>query len=213
MGVRLSLYFIGTPNELVVWRPLADAFMSSSLPGLRYGVFSPVPRCRLAGCRVPQPNLRASHRVVQARMPTAGMHALSVLFDRFGCTSVRLYGFGEPPRHTRTTYGGRGLGVRRASYHYWGDGSTHDGKDAAAFYSAKLREFRFAHDFAAEHWFLFDVLGNGSWIVEAASYTRQCVHPKMAPRCEEIIEDGDRKLSMPDAKHLYIHSFLLGVLA
>lgn len=89
---------------------------------------------------------------------SSGAVAISLLFGVFGCASVSLFGFAN----------------ENASmpYHYWRDGSIHDGATAAEWY-AKRKE-RALHDFDKEHWIMHSVLGDCSWTLRAERYHKLC---------------------------------------
>ena len=83
---------------------------------------------------------------------SSGAYALEVLFDVYHCSRVRLYGFG----------------VTNLSlpYHYWQDGSIHDGASAKQWYAWDRPG---KHDFMLEHEVMYNELGNGSWEVHAST--------------------------------------------
>lgn len=140
---NVNLTFMGTRGEMRELAPRAADFMHASLPAVGYDAFTPHSRCRLAGCRL-------GTRILKPRKASGGLHAMEALFSRYGCSSVGLYGFNDPD-------------TGRWPYHYWKDGSYHDGVTSSNFYRRKFEEDLLGHDFAAEHWFFFHVLGQASW--------------------------------------------------
>ena len=122
-------------------------------------------------------------RTITHRYPSSGVLAVQAMFDTLACTSVDLFGFDDPDGGSHP-------------YHYWRDGSAHDGTSSKSFYRNKLRQGSSFHDFEAEHAFLFHVLGNGSWSLDASAYGRECVYPASAPACAKgsakVLEQGFR---------------------
>jgi hypothetical protein len=94
---------------------------------------------------------------IQASWTSSGMHAIvSTLDDRSNarlpwwpwCDSLRLYGFEEPGNST--------------PYHYWSDGSSHDGHTAAEWYTHKRKDGHLDHNFRREHAFMRGDLGGNA---------------------------------------------------
>ncbi len=164
----LTVTFTGTEREIqkLKLKHVATRFMRRELPRQPFSTISPLPRCNMAGCKM-------NGRRITSRYPSSGVLALQSMFDHHQCASVRLFGFDDPNHGSRP-------------YHYWNDGSVHDGQSSQDFYHSKLRQSSSAHDFEAEHWFLRYILGKGSWIIDAPTYRVECIHPERAPACTAL---------------------------
>ena len=162
---NLTVTFSGTAYEIqrLKLKQLATKFMRRELPQQPFTTTTPLPRCNMAGCE-------AGGRLITGRYPSSGVLALQSMFDHHQCAWVQLFGFDDPDHGSHP-------------YHYWSDGSVHDGQSSQAFYGSKLRQSSASHDFEAEHWFLYNVLGKGSWRIDAQAYQRECIHPQRAPAC------------------------------
>ena len=165
---NLTVIFSGSAYEIqrLKLKQLATRFMRRELPQQPFTTTTPLQRCNMAGCAT-------GGRLITGRSPSSGVLALQSLFDDHQCAWVQLFGFDDPDHGSRP-------------YHYWSDGSVHDGQSSQAFYRSKLRQDVKAHDFEAEHWFLYNVLGKGSWRIDAAAYRRECISPQRAPACASL---------------------------
>jgi len=116
-----SLTFTGTQHEIqkLKLKQRATEFMQHELAGLPYSALMPTPMCNMTGCRV------RGRDISKRRYPSSGTLVLQLMFDALTCTSVRLYGFDDPDHG-------------RHPYHYWRDGSVHDGLSSVEFYRRKL---------------------------------------------------------------------------
>ena len=89
-------------------------------------------------------------------LPTGGFVALGLLLERFDCDTVRLFGF-ENDNHS-------------LPYHYWSEGSAHDGVSTGDWYSRRSMW----HNFELEHALIRDVVGRCSWNATAGRYQEAC---------------------------------------
>lgn len=90
------------------------------------------------------------------RVPSGGFVALAVLFERYQCETVRLYGFANANASL--------------PYHYWSEGSLHDGVSTRDWYGRRSK----VHNFTHEHLLMHDVLGRCSWHATATRYREYC---------------------------------------
>ena len=130
---------------------------------------------QLAGCPPPIPPFMRRHPGLPYRCttsldavacnwpsallpPSSGALAISVLFGLFRCKTIRLFGFANTDRSL--------------PYHYWSDGSVHDGMTTAQWYQS--RASLGLHKFDHEHRLMHDVLGGCSWVLRADRYRNAC---------------------------------------
>ncbi len=100
-------------------------------------------------CFVPAPctYLHDNYR----RQYSTGLFAFLYAFQKVKCTSLVMFGF-------NTTLN------EAYRYHYWTDGSVHDGKSARSWYKSRERS---GHEFGAEHQFFAMVTGSDGRIDHA----------------------------------------------
>ena len=165
---NFTVTFSGTAYEIqrLKLKQVATRFMRREVPQQPFTTTTPLPRCNMAGCET-------GDRIITGRYPSSGVLALQSMFDHHQCAWVQLFGFDDPDHGSHP-------------YHYWADGSVHDGQSSQVFYGSKLRQSSGSHDFEAEHWFLYNVLGKGSWRIDAQAYRRECIHPRRAPACASL---------------------------
>ena len=103
------------------------------------------------------------------RLLSTGALAVSFLFERYGCNSLMLFGFGES-------------GNLSLPYHYWHDRSVHDGETSAEWYAKRAKMVigrgankMYGHDFVREHRVMYSMLGRCSWSLRREAYVQECV--------------------------------------
>ena len=113
------------------------------------------------------------------RQASSGVKGITLLIETFRCKTVSLYGFANEDL--------------TLPYHYWRDGSNHDGVTSAKWYASRVK-LR-THDFAQEHKLMHDVLGGCSWVVSAERYHAACrsqFEPPATP-CASLTSNTKKK--------------------
>ncbi len=162
------ILFIGSKDDRERFAVVRDAFMNRSFAKIAHRTILYSARCNLAGCSHGSSGSGQSaggHRTV-----SDGMHALQTMFDRLGCHSLRLFGFDDMHNATRSPY--------------WTEASLDRGLTSANVHHLEALKKEWIQQMAVERWFMFTVLGDGTWHIRAAMYGKECIHPLLAPRCD-----------------------------
>eukprot|EP00962_Isochrysis_galbana_P042838 scaffold16099_cov117-Isochrysis_galbana.AAC.5 len=142
------------------WPHLVFLAANCSQPAAPVQLFPCLP---ISACRV-------MDRWVHSAWISSGISAVFAALDDWSkrglpwwpwCESLRLYGFEEPGNSTL--------------YHYWYDGSTHDGHKAAEWYNRQLRSGVLKHNFRREHELMRGKLGGNASSVGPFSILRTTV--------------------------------------